>query len=80
VLSACGHGATAGRENRFVIHGESKTPSVAKLRHFVIDDCGAHVGERFQDLRGVRMEVLQPGRTQTNAVSRSPSGAKTRRP
>jgi circadian clock protein KaiC len=50
-----------------------------ELRRFVIDDRGAHVGERFQDLRGVLTGVPQPARAQRNAVSRSSSGRKTRR-
>jgi circadian clock protein KaiC len=50
-----------------------------ELRRFVIDDRGAHVGERFQDLRGVLTGVPQPARAGRNAVSRSSSGKKTRR-
>ena len=50
-----------------------------ELRRFVIDDRGAHVGERFEDLRGVLTGVPQPARTQRKAVSRASSGRKTRR-
>jgi circadian clock protein KaiC len=35
---------------------------VTELRHFVIDDHGAHVGTRFKDLRGVLTGVPQPER------------------
>jgi circadian clock protein KaiC len=41
-----------------------------ELRRFRIDDRGAHVGARFQDLRGVLTGIPQPART---------AGKKTRR-
>jgi circadian clock protein KaiC len=50
----------------------------SELRRFVIDDHGAHVGERFQDLRGVLTGVPQPTRLAGRPVSRRASGKKRR--
>jgi circadian clock protein KaiC len=50
----------------------------SELRRFLIDDHGAHVGERFQDLRGVLTGVPQPTRLAGRPVSRRPSGKKRR--
>ena len=52
------------------------TGHLTELRRFRIDGRGAHVGERFTDLRGVLTGVPQPW--QTAGRSRS-SGAKPRR-
>lgn len=49
-----------------------------ELRRFVIDDRGAHVGKRFQDLRGVLTGIPQPAPAGGFAVSRRSSGKKTR--
>lgn len=48
------------------------------LRRFVIDDHGAHVGARFQDLRGVLTGVPQPERAAGRRVSPRSSGKKSR--
>jgi circadian clock protein KaiC len=50
-----------------------------ELRRFVIDDGGAHVGPRFQDLRGVLTGIPQLVCTAGPPVSRRPSEKKTRR-
>jgi circadian clock protein KaiC len=50
----------------------------SELRRFLIDDRGAHVGERFQDLRGVLTGVPQPTHLAGRPVSRRPSGKKRR--
>jgi circadian clock protein KaiC len=47
-----------------------------ELRRFRIDDRGAHVGARFQDLRGVLTGIPQPARV---AKSRPSSSTKRRR-
>jgi circadian clock protein KaiC len=52
---------------------------VTELRRFRIDDCGAHVGARFQDLRGVLTGIPQPARAVRRSVSRRPSEKKRRR-
>jgi circadian clock protein KaiC len=48
------------------------------LRHFVIDDHGAHVGMRFQDLRGVLTGIPQPSRAAPRPDSPRPSRKKSR--
>jgi circadian clock protein KaiC len=50
-----------------------------ELRRFVIDDRGAHVGRRFQDLRGVLTGIPQPARSTGHPVSRRSARKKTRR-
>jgi circadian clock protein KaiC len=50
----------------------------SELRRFRIDRRGAHVGERFQDLRGVLTGIPQPARPAARPVSRRPSGKKRR--
>jgi circadian clock protein KaiC len=55
------------------------TGHVTELRRFKIDGRGAHVGERFQDLRGVLTGVPQPERTAGRLVARRSPGTKTRR-
>lgn len=51
----------------------------SELRRFLIDNRGAHVGARFQDLRGVLTGIPQPARAAGRPVSRRPSGKKSRR-
>jgi circadian clock protein KaiC len=51
---------------------------ITELRRFLIDGHGAHVGERFEDLRGVLTGVPQPLRETGRPVSRRSSGTKTR--
>jgi circadian clock protein KaiC len=53
------------------------TGHATELRRFMIDGRGAHVGERFQDLRGVLTGVPQPGPTVGHRVSRRSSGTKS---
>ncbi len=50
-----------------------------ELRRFVIDDHGAQVGPRFQDLRGVLTGLPQPERAARRPVSPSSSRKKSRR-
>jgi len=46
----------------------------AELRRFLIDNGGAHVGERFQDLRGVLSGIPQPvGRVKRPVARRAPA-------
>jgi circadian clock protein KaiC len=49
-----------------------------ELRRFVIDDHGAHVGTRFQDLRGVLTGIPQPERAARRPLSPRSSGKKNR--
>jgi circadian clock protein KaiC len=49
-----------------------------ELRRFVIDGHGAHVGQQFQDLRGVLTGVPQPERTPRRAVPPRSSRKKKR--
>ena len=49
-----------------------------ELRRFRIDDRGAHVGARFQDLRGVLTGVPEPGRAAGRPASRRSSRKKGR--
>ena len=51
----------------------------AELRRFMIDSRGAHVGERFQDLRGVLTGIPQPVPAAAPPRSRRSSGTKSRR-
>jgi circadian clock protein KaiC len=51
---------------------------VTELRRFRIDGRGAHVGERFTDLRGVLTGVPQPERVAERPVARRSSGTKSR--
>jgi circadian clock protein KaiC len=53
------------------------TGHLTELRRFRIDRRGAHVGERFQDLRGVLTGVPQPWRA--SSASARESGARARR-
>jgi circadian clock protein KaiC len=45
----------------------------AELRRFLIDDRGAHVGARFEELRGVLTGVPEPGRAARRPASRRSS-------
>ncbi len=50
----------------------------SELRRLLIDDRGAHVGARFEDLRGVLTGIPQPARAAGRPVSRRSSGKKRR--
>jgi len=50
-----------------------------ELRRFRIDDRGAHVGEQFQELRGVLTGIPQPRRAAQHPASRRSSAKKRRR-
>lgn len=50
----------------------------SELRRFLIDDRGAHVGARFQELRGVLTGIPQPAPAAGRAIARR-SSRKTRR-
>jgi circadian clock protein KaiC len=54
------------------------TGHITELRRFLIDSRGAHVGERFEDLRGVLTGVPQPERAVRHPVARRSSGTKSR--
>ena len=54
------------------------TGHASELRRFVIDGRGAHVGARFEDLRGVLTGVPQPWRAASPPVSPRSSGTKSR--
>jgi circadian clock protein KaiC len=54
------------------------TGHVTELRRFRIDRNGAHVGPRFQDLRGVLTGIPQPVRVAGRGVARRPSSGKGR--
>ena len=54
------------------------TSHAAELRRFLIDDHGAHVGARFEDLRGVLTGVPEPGGAAGRPVSRRSSRKKGR--
>jgi len=54
------------------------TSHAAELRRFLIDGRGAHVGARFQDLRGVLTGIPQPARAAGHPVARRSSGKKRR--
>jgi circadian clock protein KaiC len=54
------------------------TGHATELRRFQIDGCGARVGERFQDLRGVLTGIPQPERTVGRPVPRRSPGTKSR--
>jgi circadian clock protein KaiC len=53
------------------------TGHVTELRRFRIDGTGAHVGPRFQDLRGVLTGVPQPARGAGRPVARRSAGKET---
>ena len=55
------------------------TGHATELHRFLIDDRGARVGERFQELRGVLTGIPQPARLAERPVSRRPSGKKRRK-
>jgi circadian clock protein KaiC len=55
------------------------TSHITELRRFRIDRRGAHVGERFADLRGVLTGVPQPWGAARAAASARSSGGKPRR-
>ena len=46
----------------------------SELRRFLIDDHGAHVGERFRQLHGVLTGIPQPERAAVRAAARRSSG------
>jgi circadian clock protein KaiC len=54
------------------------TGHTTELRRFLIDGRGAHVGARFQDLRGVLTGVPQPAHVAGRTVSRPTLGKKRR--
>ena len=54
------------------------TGHVTELRRFRIDDHGAHVGPRFQDLRGVLTGIPQPARGAGRPGARRSSGKESR--
>jgi circadian clock protein KaiC len=54
------------------------TGHTTELRRFRIDARGAHVGERFADLRGVLTGVPQPARATGHSGGRRSSGTKGR--
>ena len=54
------------------------TGHIMELRRFLIDGRGAHVGARFEDLRGVLTGIPQPARVAGYPVSRRSSGKKSR--
>jgi len=54
------------------------TGHASELRRFLIDGRGAHVGERFEDLRGVLTGVPQPARAAERPVARRASGTRSR--
>jgi circadian clock protein KaiC len=54
------------------------TGHTTELRRFLIDGRGAHVGARFQDLRGVLTGVPQPAHVGGRPVSRPALGKKRR--
>jgi len=54
------------------------TGHATELRRFMIDGRGAHVGERFEDLRGVLTGIPQPGHAVGRPISRRSSGTKSR--
>jgi circadian clock protein KaiC len=54
------------------------TGHVTELRRFRIDGNGAHVGPRFQDLRGVLTGIPQPARVAGRPVARRSSGKEKR--
>lgn len=54
------------------------TGHVTELRRFRIDGNGAHVGPRFQDLRGVLTGIPQPARVAGRPVARRSSGKESR--
>ncbi|HEY2988736.1 MAG TPA: ATPase domain-containing protein [Candidatus Binatia bacterium] len=54
------------------------TSHASELRRFMIDDRGARVGERFQDLRGVLTGVPQLARGEGRPVLQRASGKKRR--
>ena len=54
------------------------TGHVTELRRFRIDGNGAHVGPRFQDLRGVLTGIPQPARGAGRPAARRSSGKESR--
>jgi circadian clock protein KaiC len=70
----------AGRLERAVSVLKARgTGHVTELRRFRIDGRGAHVGERFEDLRGVLTGVPQPEGAAGRLVARRASGTRSRR-
>ena len=65
MLSACGHGATAARENGFVIHSEPETLSAAELFELL--------WESLADVLGTAASATLLRRAIKQAVSRTPS-------
>jgi circadian clock protein KaiC len=69
----------AGRLERAVFVLKARgTGHASELRRFQIDDRGAHVGARFEDLRGVLTGIPQPVRAVGRPVSRRSPGKKSR--
>ena len=54
------------------------TGHITELRRFLIDGGGAHVGERFEDLRGVLTGVPQTEGAAGRPVARRSPAKKTR--
>ena len=69
----------AGRLERAVFVLKARgTGHASELRRFLIDDRGAHVGARFEDLRGVLTGIPQPARAAGRPVSRRSPRKKSR--
>jgi circadian clock protein KaiC len=69
----------SGRLERAVFVLKSRgTGHATELRRFLIDDHGAHVEERFQDLRGVLTGIPEPARAGPRPVPRRAPKKKTR--
>jgi circadian clock protein KaiC len=69
----------AGRLERAVfVLKERGTGHASELRRFLIDDRGAHVGARFEDLRGVLTGIPQSVRAAGHPVSRRSPRKKSR--
>jgi circadian clock protein KaiC len=69
----------AGRLERAVFVLKARgTAHASELRRFLIADGGAHVGARFEDLRGVLTGIPQTARAAGRPVSRRSSGKKRR--
>src|SRR3970282_2101645 len=69
----------AGRLERAVFVLKARgTAHSSEVRRFLIADGGAHVGARFEDLRGVLTGIPQTARAAGRPVSRRSSGKKRR--
>jgi len=69
----------AGRLERAVFVLKARgIAHASELRRFLIDDRGAHVRGRFEELRGVLTGIPQPARAAGRSVSRRSPGKKSR--